>query len=40
MMEGAAKEQEYSAALKKCETLSGSEKAKCTEAAKKKHGQM
>jgi len=35
-----AKEQEYSAALKKCETLSSSEKAKCTEAAKKKHGEM
>jgi hypothetical protein len=35
-----AKEQEYSAALTKCETLSSSEKAKCTEAAKKKLGQL
>jgi len=35
-----AKEQEYSAALKKCETLSSSEKAKCIEAAKKKLGEM
>ena len=35
-----AKEQEYSAALTKCESLSSSEKTKCIEAAKKKLGQM
>ena len=38
--DSSAKEEEYSAALKKCEALSGSEKAKCTEAAKKKNGEM
>ena len=35
-----AKEQEYLAALKKCETLSGSQQSKCIETAKKKFGQM
>ncbi|HKQ25723.1 MAG TPA: hypothetical protein VJT81_14860 [Burkholderiales bacterium] len=35
-----AKEQEYLAALKKCESLSGNEKTKCIESAKKKFGQM
>lgn len=35
-----AKEQEYLAALTKCEALSGGEKTKCIEAAKKKFGQM
>jgi hypothetical protein len=35
-----AKEQEYLAALKKCESLSGSQQTKCIEAAKKKFGQM
>jgi hypothetical protein len=35
-----AKEQEYLAALKKCESLSGSEQTKCIEAAKKKYGLM
>ena len=38
--DASAKEQEYSAALKKCETLSSSEKVKCIEAAKKKLGEM
>jgi len=38
--DASAKEQEYSAALKKCEKLSSSEKAKCIEAAKKKPGEM
>ena len=33
-------EQEYLAALKKCEPLSGADKTKCVDAAKKKHGQM
>ena len=35
-----AKEQEYLAALTKCESLSGNEKTKCIEAAKKKFGEM
>ena len=34
------REQEYLAALKKCEPLYGAEKDKCIEAAKKKLGQM
>ena len=33
-------EQEYLAALKKCEPLTGSDKTQCVNAAKKKHGQM
>ncbi len=33
-------EQEYLAALKKCEPLTGADKTKCVDAAKKKHGQM
>jgi hypothetical protein len=36
----AKREQEYLAALKKCEPLAGTEKDKCIEAAKKKLGQM
>ena len=36
----AQREQEYMAALKKCEPLAGAEKDKCIEAAKKKLGQM
>lgn len=36
----AQREQEYLAALKKCEPLAGAEKQKCIEAAKKKLGQM
>jgi hypothetical protein len=36
----AKREQEYLAALKKCEPLAGPEKDKCIEAAKKKLGQM
>ena len=35
-----AKEQEYLAALKKCEALSATQQTKCIEAAKKKFGQM
>jgi hypothetical protein len=34
------KEQEYLAALKKCEPLAGDDKQKCIDAAKKKFGQM
>ena len=33
-------EQEYLAAVKKCESLTGTEKSKCVDAAKKKHGQL
>ena len=33
-------EQEYLAALKKCEPMTGADKTKCIDAAKKKHGQM
>jgi hypothetical protein len=33
-------DEQYFAALKKCESLSASEKTKCLEAAKKKFGQM
>jgi hypothetical protein len=36
----AQREQEYMAALKKCEPLAGADKQKCIEAAKKKLGQM
>ena len=38
--DAAKKEQEYQAALKKCDEMSGAEKEKCIEDAKKKHGQM
>jgi ABC-type oligopeptide transport system substrate-binding subunit len=31
---------EYSAALKKCDSMSGAQKDKCIDSAKKKHGQM
>ena len=34
------RDQEYQAALKKCEPLTGAEKTKCVDAAKKKSGQM
>jgi hypothetical protein len=34
------KEQELTAALKKCDSLASAEKQKCIEAAKKKFGQM
>ena len=34
------REQEYQAALKKCEPLTGADKQKCIETAKKKFGQM
>jgi hypothetical protein len=35
-----AKEQEYLAGLKKCESLNGQEREKCVAAARKKAGQM
>jgi hypothetical protein len=35
-----AKEQDYLAALKKCESLSGDQKQQCVDAAKKKSGEM
>jgi hypothetical protein len=35
-----AKEQEYLAGLKKCETLDGDQKQQCIDAAKKKAGEM
>ena len=34
------REQEYMAALKRCEPLTGGDKQKCIEAAKKKYGEM
>jgi hypothetical protein len=34
------REQEYQAALKKCESLPQAEQQKCVDAAKKKFGQM
>lgn len=34
------RDQEYLAALKKCEPLTGADKTKCVETAKKKYGQM
>ncbi|HEY7758100.1 MAG TPA: hypothetical protein VIA64_01675 [Burkholderiales bacterium] len=34
------REQEFQAALKKCESLPAAEQQKCIDAAKKKHGQM
>ncbi len=36
----AKKQEEYQAALKKCEPLQGADRQKCIEEAKKKHGQM
>jgi hypothetical protein len=36
----AQKEQEYQAALKKCESLPQAEQQACVDAAKKKFGQM
>ena len=33
-------EQEYLAALKKCESLTDTDKSKCVDAAKKKYGQL
>jgi hypothetical protein len=36
----AQREQDYIAALKKCEPLTGADKQKCIELAKKKFGQM
>jgi len=38
--DSAKREQEYMAALKRCESLSASDKQKCVEAAKKKYGEM
>jgi hypothetical protein len=35
-----AQNPEYAAALKKCESMSGSSKTTCMETAKKKYGQM
>ncbi|MBI3527896.1 MAG: hypothetical protein HY067_07995 [Betaproteobacteria bacterium] len=34
------RDQEYLAALKKCEPLTGTDKTKCVDAARKKYGQM
>jgi hypothetical protein len=36
----AAPSEEYAAALKKCDALTGTDKSQCVDAAKKKHGQM
>jgi uncharacterized protein HemX len=36
----AKKQEEYQAALKKCDPMQGAEKTKCIDEAKKKHGQM
>jgi hypothetical protein len=36
----AKREQEYLTALKQCEPLSGADKQKCIDAAKKKYGEM
>ena len=36
----AAPSEEYTAALKKCDALTGNEKSECVDAAKKKYGQM
>jgi hypothetical protein len=38
--EVSAQEQEYLAALKKCESLEGDQKQECIDAAKKKAGEM
>ncbi|HWQ37861.1 MAG TPA: hypothetical protein VNM24_04490 [Burkholderiales bacterium] len=38
--DAAQREQEYLAALKKCEPLAAAERQKCIEAAKKRFGQM
>jgi len=34
------RDQEYLASLKKCEPLTGAERSKCIDAARKKHGQL
>jgi hypothetical protein len=34
------RDQEYLAALKKCEPLAGADKTKCIDSARKKYGQM
>ena len=34
------REQEYLAALKKCEPMAGADKSKCIDTAKKRYGQM
>ena len=34
------RDQEYLASLKKCEPLTGTERSKCIDAARKKHGQL
>lgn len=34
------RDQEYLAGLKKCEPLTGADKTKCVDAARKKYGQM
>ena len=36
----AQRQQQYQAALKKCEPLAGAEQQKCIENAKRKYGQM
>ena len=36
----AQKNEEYQAAMKKCEALDGNDKTTCMDEAKKKHGQM
>lgn len=36
----AKREQEYLTALKRCEPLSGADKQKCIDAAKKRYGEM
>ena len=35
-----AQEQEYLADIKKCDSMTGSQKKTCVDAAKKRHGQM
>jgi len=37
---GASSDRQYSSDLRKCDSMSGSEKSRCISAAKKKHGQM
>ena len=34
------RDQEYLASLKKCEPLTGTDRSKCIDAARKKHGQL
>jgi len=36
----ASPSEEYTAALKKCDPLTGTDKSQCVDAAKKKHGQI